>query len=54
MVVVGAADAPLITTPIRFDTAVGKDAPVDLAAVREYLAESGALYLRGGSTGMGA
>ncbi len=50
------ADAPLITAPIRFDTGVGKDSPVDNAAVREYLAECvctrDALYLRGASAAL--
>lgn len=50
------SDSPLITRPIRFDTAVGKDEPVDHAAVREYLAECvctpDALYIRAASSAL--
>jgi hypothetical protein len=50
------ADAPLIAAPIRFDTGVRKDEPVDNAAVREYLAECvctrDAVYLRGASAAL--
>ena len=50
------ADAPLIAAPIRFDTGVRKDEPVDHAAVREYLAECvctrDAVYLRGASAAL--
>lgn len=53
---VACSDAPLIAAPIRFDTGVGKDEPVDNLAVREYLAECvctrDALYLRDASSAL--
>lgn len=53
---VSCSDAPLIAAPIRFDTGVGRDQPVDNDAVREYLAECvctrDALYLRDASSAL--